>query len=131
MQRHTHAGPLALRAMKDLASRVFPATGYRHVGDLAWNWCLALDRADEHPTAIWIHKSQTLAWGWLELPDTLMLQVDPSCPQLADEVLDWAEQTAPGALSVEVAETERNRIWPPRWSGAATHAPPTVLSWPR
>ncbi|MDQ0956449.1 hypothetical protein QFZ66_000327 [Streptomyces sp. B4I13] len=35
-----------------------------------------------------------------------MLQVDPSHPRLTDEVLDWAEQAAPGALSVEVAETE-------------------------
>ncbi|MFH9419157.1 GNAT family N-acetyltransferase [Streptomyces sp. NPDC017529] len=97
---------MTLRAMQGLARRVFPTTGYRHIGDLAWNWCLALDRADQHPTAIWIHNNQTLAWGWLELPDTLMLQVDPSCPQLADEVLDWAEQAAHGALSVEVAETE-------------------------
>lgn len=106
MQRHTDTGPMALRAMQDLATRVFPETGYRHIGDLAWNWCLALDRADKHPTAIWTDKEQTLAWGWLELPDTLMLQVDPSHPQLTDEVLDWAEQAAPGALSVEVAETE-------------------------
>ncbi|MFJ1730834.1 GNAT family N-acetyltransferase [Streptomyces sp. NPDC088254] len=106
MQRHTYTGPMALRAMQDLASRVFPATGYRHIGDLAWNWCLALDQADEHNTAVWTHKDQTLAWGWLELPDILMLQVDPSHPQLTDEVLDWAEQAALGALSVEVAETE-------------------------
>ncbi|WP_189220166.1 MULTISPECIES: GNAT family N-acetyltransferase [Streptomyces] len=108
MQRHTYTGPLALRAMQDLATRVFPATGYRHIGDLAWNWCLALDRADGHPTAIWTDEDQTLAWGWLELPDTLMLQVDPSHSQLTDEVLDWAEQTAPGTLHVEIAETEQH-----------------------
>ncbi|MFI1395930.1 GNAT family N-acetyltransferase [Streptomyces sp. NPDC020681] len=106
MQRHDYAGPMALRAMQDLTARVFPATGYRHVGDLAWNWCLSLDRADEHPTATWTHKGRTLAWGWLELPDTLMLQVDPSHHELVDDVLDWAEQAAPGALRVEVAETE-------------------------
>ncbi|MBX9394799.1 GNAT family N-acetyltransferase [Streptomyces sp. TRM72054] len=106
MRRHEYAGPVALRAMQQLAARTFPATGYRHIGDLAWNWCLALDRADECPTAIWAHDDRTLAWGWLELPDTLMLQVDPDHPELADEVLAWAERTAPGPLAVDIAETE-------------------------
>ncbi|MFF4448333.1 hypothetical protein [Streptomyces sp. NPDC001502] len=44
MRRHEHAGPMALRAMQELATRTFPATGYRHIGDLTWNWCLSLDR---------------------------------------------------------------------------------------
>jgi ribosomal protein S18 acetylase RimI-like enzyme len=85
---------------------VFPVTGYRHVGDLAWNACLYLDRADECPTAVWSEGDVTLAWGWLELPDALMLQVDPDRPELVDEVLDWAEATAAGAFTVDVAETE-------------------------
>ena len=67
--------------MQDLAVRVFPVTNFRHVGDLAWTWCLALDRADEHPTAVWTHAGRTLAWGWLELPGALMLQVDPGHPE--------------------------------------------------
>ncbi|AQY20395.1 hypothetical protein T261_03751 [Streptomyces lydicus] len=53
MRRHGLSGPVALRAMQDLAGRVFPTTGYRHIGDLTWNWCLSLDRADECPTAVW------------------------------------------------------------------------------
>ncbi|WP_234445188.1 GNAT family N-acetyltransferase [Streptomyces rimosus] len=111
MQRDEYAGPLALRAMQSLAVRAFPATGYRHAGDLAWNWCLALDRADHCPTAVWSDGGRTVAWGWLELPDGLMLQVDPERPELVRDVLDWAEATAaaagPGPLSVEVAATER------------------------
>ncbi|KOT99060.1 acetyltransferase [Streptomyces sp. NRRL F-5755] len=111
MQRDEYAGPLALRAMQSLAVRAFPATGYRHAGDLAWNWCLALDRAERCPTAVWSDGGRTVAWGWLELPDGLMLQVDPERPELVRDVLGWAEATAgtagSGPLRVEVADTER------------------------
>lgn len=106
VRRHEFTGPMALSAMQEPAVRVFPASGYRHAGDLAWSSCLALDRADEHPTAIWTHKGRTAAWGWLELPDGIMLQVDPGHPDLAGQVLDWAEELAPGALSVDIADTE-------------------------
>jgi hypothetical protein len=88
MQRHEHTGPAALRAMQSLATRTSPATGYHHIGDLTWNWCLALDRADQCPTAVWTQDEQTLAWGWLELPDTLMLQVDPEW--------NWLTRSSPG-----------------------------------
>ncbi|MGW1376862.1 GNAT family N-acetyltransferase [Streptomyces sp. NPDC002446] len=106
MRRHEHAGPKALRAMQDLATRTFPVTGYRHIGDIAWNWCLSHDRAAQNPTAVWAEQERTLAWGRLELPDSLMLQVDPDHAELADDVLEWAEQTARGPLTVDVAETE-------------------------
>jgi ribosomal protein S18 acetylase RimI-like enzyme len=97
--------------MQSLAVRTFPATGRHHVGDLSWNWCLALDRADQCPTAVWTQGDRTLAWGWLELPENLMLQVDPERPDLAHDVLDWAERTAPGRLlSVDAAETEPHLI---------------------
>ncbi|MFI0712415.1 GNAT family N-acetyltransferase [Streptomyces inhibens] len=39
-----------------------------------------------------------------------MLQVDPRHPELGDEVLAWAEQTAGGALTVGVAETEPHLV---------------------
>ncbi|WP_431043593.1 GNAT family N-acetyltransferase [Streptomyces sp. P1-3] len=106
MRRHEYAGPVALRAMQSLAVRVFPATGYRHIGDLAWNRCLSLDGADAGPTAVWSDGDRTLAWGWLELPDSLTLQVDPGHPELTDDVLTRAERAAPGPLAVDVAETE-------------------------
>ncbi|MFB7398265.1 hypothetical protein [Streptomyces sp. NPDC056191] len=127
MQRHEHAGPAALRAMQSLATRTFPATGYHHIGDLTWNWRLALDRADQCPTAVWTQGDQTLAWGWLELPDTLMLQVDQEHTELAHEVLTWAEHTASGPLSIDVTETEPHLIR--RWSSADTHGPTAARSW--
>lgn len=110
MRRREYTDPTALRAMQSLASRSFPATGFRHIGDLTWNWCLSLDRAEKCPTATWTQGERTLAWGWLEPPDSLMLQVDPDHPELADEVLAWAGRTAGGPLSVEVAETEPHLV---------------------
>ncbi|MFC0552428.1 GNAT family N-acetyltransferase [Planotetraspora thailandica] len=110
MRRDEHAGPVALRAMQELASRVFPVTGYRHAGDLTWNWCLALGSQFECPTAVWTAGDRTLAWGWLESPDSLMLQVDPEHPEMAGDVLAWAEHTAGGPPSVEVAATETHLI---------------------
>jgi ribosomal protein S18 acetylase RimI-like enzyme len=106
VRRREYTGPLALQAMQSLAARVSPVTGYRMIGDLAWNWCLQHDRPSECPTAVWNDNSEVVAWGWLELPDALMLQVDPAHPDLAEEVLDWAEGKAGGGLSVEVCQTE-------------------------
>lgn len=111
MRPQEYAGPQELRAMQSLASRVFPRTGHHHIGDLAWNRCLALDRAEQCPTAIWASDGETLAWAWLELPDgVLTAQVDPDHPDLADAVLAWAEQKAPGLLTTEVAGTETHLI---------------------
>lgn len=94
--------------MQSLSERVSARTGYRLVGDLAWNWCLSHDQPREHPTALWTDGAggEVVAWGWLELPDGLMLQVDPDHPDLAEEVLAWAEGVAPGVLNVEVCQTE-------------------------
>lgn len=92
--------------MQSLAQRVAPVTGYRMIGDLAWNWSLNHDRQAQSLTALWRDGSEVAAWAWLELPDTLMLQVDPDRPGLADDVLDWAQRAAAGPLRVEVCQTE-------------------------
>ncbi|MFC6087375.1 GNAT family N-acetyltransferase [Sphaerisporangium aureirubrum] len=110
MRRREYPGPLALDAMQELAVRCFPRTGYRHIGDLAWSWCRALTPAEEWPTAVWTEGGRTLAWGWLEPPGELMLQVDPSHPELAAEVLHWATTKSRGPLSAEVADTEPHLI---------------------
>jgi GNAT superfamily N-acetyltransferase len=105
MERREYPGPDALRSMQELAARVSPTTGYHHIGDLTWNWCLCLDRNDR-PTAVWRDGDEVTAWAWLELPDELLLQVAPAYPELADDVLAWAEKRAGRPLAVEVAETE-------------------------
>lgn len=106
MRHAEYAGPVRLRAMQSLAERVFPVTGYRHVGDLAWNWTIYHDQPDRCPTALWWDGDEVVAWAWLELPDGLMAQVDPAYPDLADDVLAWAEDHVSDALAVEVCQTE-------------------------
>ncbi|MCX4751692.1 hypothetical protein OG455_40365 [Kitasatospora sp. NBC_01287] len=90
MRRYEYQGPVALRAMQSLASRVFPEAGGRHSGDLAWAAACAESAPDTRLTALWTVGEVTAAWGWLESPDELTMQVDPAHPDLADEVLAWA-----------------------------------------
>ena len=106
MRRTEHDGPLDLGGMQSLAERVFPQTGYRSIGDLAWNYALCHDRPQDCPTVLWRDGSTVVAWAWLERPADLMLQVDPRFPQLADEALGWGEPLVTGPMSVEVAATE-------------------------
>jgi GNAT superfamily N-acetyltransferase len=109
MQRSEYAGPVALRAMQSLAVRAFPIAGWRHIGDLAWEGA-CYEQGDDCPTAVWTDGDRTLAWGWLESGGDLMFQVDPDRPELADEVLAWAERAAGDwsgvKLSATIAESE-------------------------
>ena len=101
-----HDGPADLAGMQALAERVFPQTGYRSVGDLAWNYLLSYDRPADNPTALWRDDDQVVAWGWVQRPAELMLQVDPRYPTLAGEVLAWAEPLAVVPPALQVADTE-------------------------
>ncbi|MFF1839059.1 GNAT family N-acetyltransferase [Streptomyces sp. NPDC058231] len=107
MRRNEYVGPVALRAMQSLASRVFPEAGWRHSGDLAWAAACADSAPDTRPTAVWSTGNVTLAWGWLESPGELTIQVDPAHPDLADEVLVWAQQASNSAqVSVTIGAHE-------------------------
>ena len=105
------AGPHAmlenLREMQTLATRLFPAAGSRHSGDLAWAWTLAEDVAS--PLAVWREDGKVVAWGWFESPGELAVQVDPAFPTLADDVLAWAQRstTAP-TLMVTISANEQH-----------------------
>lgn len=92
--------------MQSLAERVFPVTGYRSIGDLAWNYVLSYDQPAENATALWRDDGQVVAWGWVDLRGELALQVDPGRPEVADDVLGWAEQQDKAALAVSVADSE-------------------------
>jgi ribosomal protein S18 acetylase RimI-like enzyme len=106
MRRSEHIGLADLGGMQSLAERVFPITGYRSVGELAWNYALSYDRPQEHLTALWRDAGDVVAWGWLERPADLVLQVDPRYPGLPGEVLAWAEQLSSEPLTVDIADTE-------------------------
>lgn len=92
--------------MQSLASRLCPDFSWRHAGDLAWAATCA-GEPEQCPTAVWSEGDRVVAWGWLEGPGELTLQVDPNHRELADEVLAWAEQAGPGAvISTTICESE-------------------------
>lgn len=91
--------------MQHLASRLHPDSSWRHAGDLAWAATCA-GVPEQCPTAVWRDDERPVAWGWLEGPGELVLQVDPRYPALADEVLTWAEQTSPAPISTTISENE-------------------------
>jgi len=106
VRRIEHAGPADLAALQSFAARLFAATGYHSPGDLAWNESLSYDRPAENPTAVWQDAGEIRAFGWVEQPSGLMMLVDPRCPELAAEVLSWAEMVADEPLEIPAADTE-------------------------
>ena len=63
--------------------------------------------------AFWEHESEIVAWGWLSLPSTLALLVDPRfANELVDEIVDWATGVSGGPVSVGVLNTEAALIAP-------------------
>ena len=92
----SYAGPRDLLAMQELTSRTWTPEARWHVGDLAWGRFQHTGREAEWPTRLWEAGGRVLAWGWIELPGHLGLDVDPEWPGLAEEVLDWFEETVRG-----------------------------------
>lgn len=88
--------PTDLRAMQALASRLWTPTSRFHPGQLAWNrYHRPVDPDvldDGESVALWTEDGEVLGFGWAEAPDWLELQVDPTRPDVAEEVLDWFEE---------------------------------------
>ncbi|MDH2430184.1 GNAT family N-acetyltransferase [Sphaerisporangium sp. TRM90804] len=115
-----YTGPHDLRAMQDLATRLWSPSARWHPGDLAWGRFQHAGREREWPTARWHAGGRTLAWGWIELPGHLDLMVDPAHPHLADEVLTWfAETTKPATTTIGATTTTATT------GGGTTGAPTT------
>jgi len=105
VRREEYAGPARLRDMQRLASRLYPDSSWRHAGDLAWAATCA-SAPERCPTALWQENDRTVAWGWIEGPGELTLQVDPAYPALAAEVLAWAEQVGPDPVHTTISDNE-------------------------
>lgn len=109
MKIRDYAGPADVRAMQALAQQAYGPTSRWHIGELAYGRFQHRGREADWPTRLWESSDgRTLAWGWVELPDHLSVQVHPQHPELARQVLSWfAEVTPPGvARHVTVLETE-------------------------
>ncbi|RKT77394.1 acetyltransferase (GNAT) family protein [Terracoccus luteus] len=84
-------GPGDLRAAQAMSSRLWSPVSRFHPGQLAWNLATSVDRP---PVSLWRDGEQAVALGWAESPDWLELQVDPDHPELADDVVEWFEDTS-------------------------------------
>jgi hypothetical protein len=91
--------------MQSLAQRIWSPASHTHIGDLAWQRRQHLGRESEWNTKLWEDGNTVVAWGWLD-GSHLDLLVDPERPELADEVLGWAEQ----AREVVVSDAEKHLI---------------------
>ena len=94
--RRDFAGPEDLRAMQDMASRLWSPTSRFHPGQLAWSrYYRPVDpaRLDEgEAIAVWSDEGETVGFGWAEAPDWLELQVAGDRLDVADELVDWFEE---------------------------------------
>jgi ribosomal protein S18 acetylase RimI-like enzyme len=98
VRRRDFGGPDDLRAMQELASRLWSPTSRFHPGQLAWSrYYRPVDPAtldDGEAIAIWSDAGETVGFGWAEAPDWLELQVDPGRPDVAAELVEWFEEVS-------------------------------------
>lgn len=84
--------------MQDLASRLWSPSSRFHLGQLAWNrYSRPVDPdtlGEGEAAALWTEGDEVVGFGWAEAPDWLELQVDPTRPHVAAEVLDWFEEVS-------------------------------------
>lgn len=100
-----------LKTMQKLTQAIWSLEANYHIGDLAWQRYRHAGRENEWHTAIWEVEGTPVAWGWIKLPDSLMLQVDPNFPEIANVVLDWYDHTTETKDQiVTVLETESHII---------------------
>lgn len=80
-----------------MCSRLWSPTSRFHPGQLAWNRYYApvdaLRPRDGEAISLWRDADErVVGFGWAEAEDWLELQVDPACPEVAEQVLDWFEE---------------------------------------
>ncbi|WP_432922348.1 GNAT family N-acetyltransferase [Microbispora sp. CA-135349] len=109
--RRPYAGAEDLRAMQDLAGRVWSPGATWHVGDLAWERFQHTGRKHEWATMLWSAGGRTAAWGWADAGH-LSLLADPAHASLADEVLDWFAAQAPGPARTVVVSSTETHLFP-------------------
>ncbi|MFC6017075.1 GNAT family N-acetyltransferase [Plantactinospora solaniradicis] len=106
--RRDYGGEADLQDLQRFAQRIWSPGSRWHIGDLAWNLGQAPTTAAGRPMALWRIGAEPVAWGWLEAPDELALLVDPARPELAEQVLDWAEGVTSAPPTVTVFDSERH-----------------------
>jgi GNAT superfamily N-acetyltransferase len=100
-QPREYGGPRDLLLMQRAVQRGWTPQRRWHIGDLAWGR-YSVPAQEQWRTALW----DDLAWGWLDTGN-LDLHVDPSRPDLADEVLAWCDDVVTG---VTILDTEEHLV---------------------
>lgn len=100
-----------LKRMQKLTQAIWSLESNYHIGDLAWQRYRHAGREDEWITAIWEMNDKPVAWGWLKLPGSLMVQVDPHFKTLSKDIINWFDKmTETNEQRVTVLETESHLI---------------------
>lgn len=111
LRRRDYVGPDDLRAMQGLAQRLWVPGSHWHIGDLAWGRFAIPDSEGGWRTSLWSDGDEVRAWGWVERPGHLDLLVDPGLPELATDVLEWADSvTEDGPRTCTVMESESHVV---------------------
>ena len=108
--RRDWAGPQDLDPLYRFVQRIWSLGSRWHLGGLAWNLGQEPAGRPDWAMALWEAAGEVAGWGWLAQPNRLTLLVDPARPELAEEVLDWADSLASGPLTVTVLDTESHLV---------------------
>lgn len=96
LERADLSSPDDLRSMQQMCSRLWTPRSRFHPGQLAWNrYSEPVEPArpaDGEAISLWRSDGRVVGFGWAEAPDWLELQVDPTCPAVAEAVVDWFEE---------------------------------------
>jgi ribosomal protein S18 acetylase RimI-like enzyme len=110
-RQQPYTGSADLRMMQSLAQRLWSPASHWHIGELAWMRFQHIGREVGWRTALWYDQDQLVAWAWAELAGHLDLHLDPAHSKLADDILRWFDDAAPGdARTVTVLDAERALI---------------------
>ncbi|MFD1608744.1 GNAT family N-acetyltransferase [Oceanobacillus luteolus] len=90
--RRAYTNSNDLLRMQELTRALWTLDANYHIGDLAWQRNRHVGLEENWITAIWEVNGKTVAWGWIELPDNLIFQVDPNFYEVAMDVLDWFDE---------------------------------------
>lgn len=112
MQRRNYAGRDDLIAMQRAVQRTWAPDSRWHIGDLAWRRNSVPNMELSWRTALWEEDGTVAAWGWVSLPGSLDLYVDPAHTELAEQVLAWFEEIAAASTEhmVTVMETDTHLV---------------------
>jgi GNAT superfamily N-acetyltransferase len=113
ISRRDYAGTVDFDPLLRFTQRIYTPDSRWHIGDIAWDLGFEPGGEPDSRMSFWERDGEIVGWGWLRLPSTVALLVDPDhTDRLVDEIVDWATAVAGGPVSVGVLETEKALVEP-------------------